>query len=279
MTDDNFHTLTGEALEEQIADTVKALREGKSVIANCIFARGVGIKDDGNGRFTVHLWPVLDSPDRPMTRNMFPAPRTETAGWPNAVLPPKEEDLEATMRLAKTARGIRQRLEDPKSDFNVLLDKNRELEAARKARAVPQPPQEPTSAEVEAAAAAIRDWSRQVGLRTAEQVACAVLAAARKARVATAPQEPTPEAVERAAVRVKPLEWEHLGGNTYRAAAPLFGNLRVERYGTGNWHAAWSVPGSTYAFVEGEFPSHAAAMAAAQAEYDRRILSALTAPA
>lgn len=93
------------------------------------------------------------------------------------------------------------------------------------------------------------------------------------------PQEPTPEAVERAAVRVKPLEWVNLGGYTYRTAAPLFGSLRIESYSDTGWSALYSVPGYCDTFVEGEFPTVAAAMEAVQAEHDRRILSALTAPA
>lgn len=141
MKKDNFRRLTGEALEEQIAGAVKALREGKSVIANCIIAAGLTVEESETGRFTIrprHPFGT-DNPDRPMMRNLFPAPRTETAGWPNAVLPPSDDDLEATMRLSKAAGEIRQRLLDPKSDFNVLLEKNRDLETARKARSTEGP--------------------------------------------------------------------------------------------------------------------------------------------
>lgn len=160
--------------EEEIQLAVLAMRAGRTVIANCDLFHGVTFEfRSGDHRAALKPfdppWPNLDSPGRPMMRNLFPAPRTETA------------DVEATMRLAKTAGEIRQRLEDPGSDFNVLLELNRNLEAARKARAVPQP-QEPTDAEVEAAARAIGDWVPVLSRQTARLAARAALIAARKAR-------------------------------------------------------------------------------------------------
>ena len=76
--------------------------------------------------------------------------------------------------------------------------------------------------------------------------------------------------------RVKPLEWEDLGDRCHRAKAPLFGSIRAEAYGSGVYYVNWSVPGYCDTFVEGGFGSLKAAKAAAQADYERRILSALT---
>jgi hypothetical protein len=62
---------------------------------------------------------------------------------------------------------------------------------------------------------------------------------------------------------VKDLEWEHLGGDFYRAPAPLFGSIRVEKY-SDTFFVNWSVPGFCGALVKGEFPSAEEAKAAAQ---------------
>lgn len=70
--------------------------------------------------------------------------------------------------------------------------------------------------------------------------------------------------------RVKSLVWEKLSENHYRAAAPFFGNFRVERYSK-DWQANWSVPGYCASFVEGDFPT----MEAAKAAVEARILGAL----
>lgn len=74
--------------------------------------------------------------------------------------------------------------------------------------------------------------------------------------------------------RVKPLEWEHLGGDFFRASAPLFGNIRVERYGD-FFTVSYSVPGFSDVFVEGDFGSADEAKVAAQTEYDKRMRSVL----
>lgn len=75
-------------------------------------------------------------------------------------------------------------------------------------------------------------------------------------------------------VKVKPLEWELLGGRSWRAKALLFGSFRVERYADG-YIVMWSVPGYSDAFVEGRWPTAEEAKAAAQADYEQRILAAL----
>jgi hypothetical protein len=81
---------------------------------------------------------------------------------------------------------------------------------------------------------------------------------------------------ERLARCVKPLEWESLDdtGRFWRAPAPLFGNIRVEAYGD-PYRIAYSVPGFSDTFTEGEFDTPEAAKAAAQADYTSRILAAL----
>lgn len=76
-------------------------------------------------------------------------------------------------------------------------------------------------------------------------------------------------------VRVKPLEWENYG-TTAVAVAPLFGRLRVDPYGSGgNWIVSFSVPGYSNTFTEGEWPTLEAAKAAAQADYEARVLACL----
>jgi hypothetical protein len=75
-------------------------------------------------------------------------------------------------------------------------------------------------------------------------------------------------------VKVKPLVWEHLR-NSYRAPAPLFGHIRVESYSTDYWTVHWSVPGYTDLLIQGSFDTPEAAKAAAQADYEARILAAL----
>ncbi len=77
---------------------------------------------------------------------------------------------------------------------------------------------------------------------------------------------------------IKPLNWEHLGGDHYRAKCPLFGNLRIERYG-GDFMVNWSVPGFCDSFIEGEFKTLSAATEATQIEYDRRLRAVLNLPA
>ena len=74
--------------------------------------------------------------------------------------------------------------------------------------------------------------------------------------------------------RVKPLVWKDLADYFAKAEAPLFGNIRVESYGSG-FAVSWSVPGFSDAFCDGRWPTRDAAKAAAQADYERRILAAL----
>lgn len=77
---------------------------------------------------------------------------------------------------------------------------------------------------------------------------------------------------------IKPLIWEHLGGDHYRAMCPLFGNLRIERY-SGDFMVNWSVPGFCDSFIKGEFETLSAAVEATQIEYERRLSTVLNLPA
>ena len=77
-----------------------------------------------------------------------------------------------------------------------------------------------------------------------------------------------------AQVRVKPLVWTQIG-SSYRAPAPLFGHIRVEDYALGKWSVLWSAPGICDTFTDGAFYTPEAAKAAAQADYEARILAAL----
>ena len=88
MSDDNFPRLAGEALEAQIARIVEALREGKSVIANCIIRSDVCIDGAPDGdRFTIrareHGFALL--PTRPRIRNL--AAPEGPIDWPDAEQP------------------------------------------------------------------------------------------------------------------------------------------------------------------------------------------------
>lgn len=76
-------------------------------------------------------------------------------------------------------------------------------------------------------------------------------------------------------VAVKGLEWEHLGGDFHRAKAPLFGNIRIENYGGSEFIVTYSIPGYSDTFTPGKFASADEAKAAAQADYETRIRSAL----
>lgn len=78
------------------------------------------------------------------------------------------------------------------------------------------------------------------------------------------------------AVKVKALEWESIdGGNAFRAPALIFGWIRIETYTLHSWQVQWSVPGICNLLMPNVFDSPSAAKAAAQADYERRILSAL----
>lgn len=74
-------------------------------------------------------------------------------------------------------------------------------------------------------------------------------------------------------MQVKPLEFEQIFSNGYRAKAPLFGHIRVEGYGD-DWVVQWSVPGFCDTFVHGEFEGPEAAMKAAQTKYQQLMLKA-----
>lgn len=71
-------------------------------------------------------------------------------------------------------------------------------------------------------------------------------------------------------VRVKPLEWREVNPDCHLAATP-FGSIRVYRDGT--WYGQWSTEGDEQSADFG------AAKAAAQADYEARILSALASEA
>lgn len=87
--------------------------------------------------------------------------------------------------------------------------------------------------------------------------------------------EPAP-AARYGAVKVKPLQWESIdGGNAFRAPALIFGWIRIETYTLHSWQVQWSVPGICNLLMPNVFDSPSAAKAAAQADYERRILAAL----
>ncbi|WP_282076553.1 hypothetical protein [Epibacterium ulvae] len=69
------------------------------------------------------------------------------------------------------------------------------------------------------------------------------------------------------------LQWETLDAQTcYKAPAPIFGSIRVERYsGDEPWQVNWSVQGYCAALIEYQFPTATEAMLAA----DKNIHAAL----
>lgn len=75
-------------------------------------------------------------------------------------------------------------------------------------------------------------------------------------------------------VKVKPLVWEAISDTSFRAKALMFGNVRVETYGS-HWVINWSAPGYCDTLIAGEFDTPEAAKAAAQADYEARIKAAL----
>lgn len=83
------------------------------------------------------------------------------------------------------------------------------------------------------------------------------------------------DALKARPVRVKPLVFIKLADGYHKAALPIIGKVRVEPYYDGTFHVVWSVPGFCDAFLPGSFATEAEAIAAANAEYERRILSAL----
>lgn len=83
-----------------------------------------------------------------------------------------------------------------------------------------------------------------------------------------------PAAPVAAPVQVKALEWEEIGSGFYRARAPLFGNIRVEKYGK-RFTVCYSLPGYSDTFTPGDFATADEAKTAAQADYEQRIRSVL----
>lgn len=77
-------------------------------------------------------------------------------------------------------------------------------------------------------------------------------------------------------VTVKPLEWADLGDGTFRALLPIIGSIRVEPYGCCDWwEVLWSMPGQCDKLIPDVFDSPDDAKAAAQADYEARILAAI----
>lgn len=79
------------------------------------------------------------------------------------------------------------------------------------------------------------------------------------------------------AVKVKALEWAELNeGKVFRALLPVIGSIRIEPYGVcGWWEVLWSMPGQCDKLIPDVFDTPDEAKAAAQADYERRILSSL----
>ena len=75
--------------------------------------------------------------------------------------------------------------------------------------------------------------------------------------------------------KVKPLEWEQVSPDEYRAKAPLFGLLRIWEW-NGRFGVAYSTnDGPFIPLGFAGFPTSEAAKAAVQAEYDKAILACL----
>lgn len=62
------------------------------------------------------------------------------------------------------------------------------------------------------------------------------------------------------------LQWECLHEERcFRAPAPLFGSIRVERFSLADkWEVLWSVPGYCATLIEGEWPNADAAKEVAE---------------
>lgn len=79
-------------------------------------------------------------------------------------------------------------------------------------------------------------------------------------------------------VRVKPLDWEDQGQGSYTWPLGLHYYVEVDHHGHGvTWYAACMI-GNDDVWSEVGFPTLEAAKAAAQADYESRILSAIEAP-
>lgn len=78
--------------------------------------------------------------------------------------------------------------------------------------------------------------------------------------------------------QVRALEWDEIDdGKAFRALLPIIGSVRVEPYGCcGWWEVLWSMPGQCDKLIPDVFDNPDEAKAAAQADYERRILAALT---
>lgn len=74
---------------------------------------------------------------------------------------------------------------------------------------------------------------------------------------------------------IKALQWEDLGADYWRAPAPLFGTICIEPWGGLGFQVLWSEPGFCSLLIADLFPSPEAAKAAAQADYNARILAAI----
>lgn len=73
---------------------------------------------------------------------------------------------------------------------------------------------------------------------------------------------------------IRSLDWEAIGSGFFRAPAPLFGNIRVEKYGS-LFTTCYSLPGYSNTFAEGAFATADEAKAACEAEYQKRMRAAL----
>lgn len=128
--------------EEEIQLAVLAMRAGRTVIANCDLFHGVTFEfRSGDHRAALKPfdppWPNLDSPGRPMMRNLFPA--TAIAGWPvPQPQEPTDAEVEAAAMATQTARTGKPSLWRRGSDMQrdrYRKEARAALIAARKARA------------------------------------------------------------------------------------------------------------------------------------------------
>lgn len=89
----------------------------------------------------------------------------------------------------------------------------------------------------------------------------------------------TPDELARVGLRVKPLEWQDFEGRGAKAQAWLQANYMIQKWSDGRYEISASHPGYS-TFIEGMdrfYPTLEAAKAAAQANYEARILAALRA--
>ena len=76
------------------------------------------------------------------------------------------------------------------------------------------------------------------------------------------------------AFKVKPLVWRELAGGNATAPFPLLGTIFVAK-SDGGFRVMWSLPGRGDTFTPGRWATLEAAKAAAQADYEARIMSAI----